>query len=400
MNEAETTALKPPRVVVVSQLPPPTHGSTIMTARFMEALSINEMDAHIVQRPFSRTNNDVGRITIDKIAKIPLLWYRIFRKVREVRPDLAVLFITVGAGSFFVDCFILILFRLFKIKCVLYVHGVGLRRWLDHSSALIRKFARWSVSLAHGGIVLSKTLEDDVNTVLPADRILAIPNGVPEDSGDCGVDYFSRDNEQPYTVLFLSNLIPAKGPLNFLKVARRVCRQDSSIRFVLAGPARDPAFLSELEEFIEDARMADCVSVPGGVYGTGKRKLFAAADVFLFPTAHPKEAFPLVLLEAMQWGLPVISSFAGAIPDMVVSDVTGYVARPDDIESQANFVLGLSRDRKLREKMSRNARARYERLYSIDAYNGNVERAMRFFLKPAQGQEGKSRLEERCLVRQ
>jgi glycosyltransferase involved in cell wall biosynthesis len=71
---------------------------------------------------------------------------------------------------------------------------------------------------------------------------------------------------------------------------------------------------------IEKKNLSNCVFAHGAKYGNEKTYFFEQADIFVFPSHD--ECFPLVLLEAMQSGLPIISTNEGGIPDIVDNEKT------------------------------------------------------------------------------
>jgi glycosyltransferase involved in cell wall biosynthesis len=75
----------------------------------------------------------------------------------------------------------------------------------------------------------------------------------------------------------------------------------------------------------------------------------------------------------------VVSSDEGAIPEVVVDGVTGYIVNPRDIAQLTDRVLRLVHDRELRLRMGAAGRKRYEGHYSIEAYQKNLARALDFF---------------------
>ena len=98
---------------------------------------------------------------------------------------------------------------------------------------------------------------------------------------------------------------------------------------------------------------------------------------FVFPTY--KEVFGLVNLEAMQWGLPIISSNEGAIPEVVLNGTTGYIVDPKDYAQIADHVLRLINDDQLRTRMGRAGREAYERSYTIESYEKRLQDGLKFF---------------------
>lgn len=78
----------------------------------------------------------------------------------------------------------------------------------------------------------------------------------------------------------------------------------------------------------------DGVNVFGRVPRDELPRYFSQARMFVLPTIH--EAFGIVLVEALHFGLPIISTTVGAVPEMVMHDINGYRVQPGDIEALAN----------------------------------------------------------------
>lgn len=364
------------KILVVSQLPPPVHGSTVMTRRFMAALQENGYDVRIVQKTFSKRQDEVGKFSIVKILKIPLLCLRLLSAVWTFKADLCIFFVTVGLSSFAVDSLLMCLLKFCNVPYVLYFHGKGYRGYKHSPNMFVRFLVRYSLSRAHGGLVLGERLKRDVDYFISDDRLYVLPNSVPD------IDPRKRligagGHRNNTTVIFLSNLVPTKGPMEFLKMAKVVSERESSVRFVLAGQHTYRDFSQELMEYVERQNLQDIVEFRGAVFGETKEKLFQDAHLMVFPTY--KETFGLVNIEAMQWGLPVISSDVGAIPDIIQDGINGFIVDPHNITQIANRVLQLIRNPDLRQSMGQAGRKLYEENYSLDAYNQGVKSAMRFF---------------------
>jgi glycosyltransferase involved in cell wall biosynthesis len=104
--------------------------------------------------------------------------------------------------------------------------------------------------------------------------------------------------------------------------------------------------------------------------------LLAAADVVCLSSFT--EAFPMILLEAMALGLPVISTDVGGVREAVVDGETGLLVAPGDAGALANALRTLAADSALRERLGANALARHERFTldaMVDGYANVIERA-------------------------
>jgi len=91
---------------------------------------------------------------------------------------------------------------------------------------------------------------------------------------------------------------------------------------------------------------------------------YSAADLFVFPTRV--ENFPLVVLESMACGTPVVSYRVGGVPDVVRPGVTGYLAEPDNATDLRHGIIQLLEDTPLRQQMGQQARATICAEYTIE----------------------------------
>jgi glycosyltransferase involved in cell wall biosynthesis len=236
---------------------------------------------------------------------------------------------------------------------------------------------RWAFSGATV-IHLSQRLARDVARVVDPDRLAFVPNGLPEAPSAPEPEV----HDGPPRILFLSNMLRAKGPLVLVKALGTLAARGIELTATLAGASVDDAFTSEVITEIERLGLADRVRYVGAVYGAAKHALFRTHDVFVFPTLA--DAFPLVVLEAMQAGLPVVSSDEGAIPDMVLDGETGFVVPPGDVTAVADRLARLLRDGALRRRLGERGRARYREHFTEARFEQALADVLERSFPPAQ----------------
>lgn len=172
-----------------------------------------------------------------------------------------------------------------------------------------------------------------------------------------------------------------------LEAARRD-RQARNILFVgvdwqrKGGPDLLSAF-SSVRDRIPDAH-ATIVSAyapassewPPGVTFTGKVPLsgiaeyFEHADIFCLPTYV--EPFGIVFIEAMAYGLPIISTRVGALPDLVEVDKNGYLIEPGQTQELSEYLLTLLTNDRIFAAMSHESRSRYDTLFNWATIFANI----------------------------
>jgi glycosyltransferase involved in cell wall biosynthesis len=116
-------------------------------------------------------------------------------------------------------------------------------------------------------------------------------------------------------LLFLGRMLPDKGPLDAVRVARA-----ASMPIVLAGP-----LVEGFELALDGAVDGDHVRHVGPVDHATRDELLAGAAALVFPATYP-EPFGLVMVEAMACGTPVLATALGAAPEIVEDGLTGFTA--------------------------------------------------------------------------
>ena len=290
-----------------------------------------------------------------------------------MRPAMCIYFIAVGKSAFLVDAFLLFLLRLCRLPYILRFGGKGYYE-LQNEGLIWHFLVSSTLSNALGGIVLGETLKWDVNSFIPDERLICVPNGIENHS------FVSRNTQNNnIQILFLSNLHPSKGPFDVLKAANIVVKQNTNVRIVLAGADSSQSFTQSLRSYIVDNGLDEYVTMPGRVYGEEKEKLFETSDIFVFPTYFERETFGIVNIEAMSWGLPVISCNEGSISEVVQDGITGFIVNPKSPKEIADRVLELVNDPDLLRKMGMKGRELFKSKYTLEAFARNLDGAISFF---------------------
>jgi glycosyltransferase involved in cell wall biosynthesis len=181
----------------------------------------------------------------------------------------------------------------------------------------------------------------------------------------CGVDtrvFRPRDDREgarPFTILAVGTLHEVKGQKHLVE-ACRLLREDG-VDFVckLIGDGPDRKALTRQ---IAAARLEEHVSLLGRRDRDQVSELLRTADVLAAPSVPTKsgkrEGIPVVLMEAMASGLPVVASRISGIPELVEDGVSGLLVPPRDSRSLAEALAHLDHDPTLRQELARAGRAK------------------------------------------
>lgn len=157
----------------------------------------------------------------------------------------------------------------------------------------------------------------------------------------------ARRDDQPYVLLFCGRLngTEQKGLDVLIRSLQLVTpHHDVVLHIIGAGPR-----LEEYRSLAETLNVGNHVRFLGFIEHEEMPKYYAEADLFVLPSR--RESFGLVLAEAMACGLPVVSTTAGAIPEVVEDGVTGILVPSDDPESLADAINSLLGDTGTRKTM-------------------------------------------------
>ena len=114
----------------------------------------------------------------------------------------------------------------------------------------------------------------------------------------------------------------------------------------------------------------------GRRYGSEKDVFWRDADIFVFPTYYHNECFPLVILEAMEQGLPVISTNEGGIPDIIDHGNSGYTVEKNNPIDLASAIERLLKEPELRNSMGKAGRKLFEEKFTEEVFEKKMKECL------------------------
>ena len=315
MRHFDTTVLVPAAV------PPPVHGQSLVTGEVVARLKATGACRVIL------ADTSPGGLKRN-------LGYHALRALRIARAALAALqgatsirrraYTTMDAGLGLVYNFALVAWlRLLGYEIFVHHHTAA---YLRERKATVAGFVKLAGrNCVH--IALSDAMAADFKRLYPDAGTVRVGHNA------CHVivpDQPPQVRPTPVAVGLLSNLAAEKGLDLAIDTCAAARRAGLAVRLVLAGPAVG----TEAEDSIRQAKavLGDALDYRGAVAGEAKRRFFEDIDVFLFPTLYRNEAQPLVVLEAMSFGRPVIVNDRGYTRELVGE--CGVVVGPDENYSQ------------------------------------------------------------------
>ena len=201
-----------------------------------------------------------------------------------------------------------------------------------------RQMSRWVSRRAKHVVAVSSSIRRLLleEYGAPPKRVIVVPNAVTPNSGSTPGESPSLSEEwrEGPLVGVVAQVKPEKGLRTFLEAAARVSPLLPNVRFLVVG---DGPLRGELEALAEHVRIDESVRFLG--FRSDARALVELLDVLVVPSLS--EGAPLVVLEAMAAGIPVVASAVGGIPDQVRHEKEGLLVPPGDSTALGDALISL-----------------------------------------------------------
>lgn len=361
-------SINKPRLLMVCTLPPPVHGSAMVSQYIKDSELINgvfEMD--FVNLSTSRQMSEIGKksytLYFKKLFRFLRSYFRCLWLLLTHRYALCYCAITCHGVGFLKDSPFVLLCKLFGHKIVIHQHNKGMSADLDKWPY------KWFTPFVYKNckvMLLSWRLYPDVEKVVKKEDVMICPNGIPPIEG-LEVRGERLENKTP-KLLYLSNLIVSKGVYVLLDACKIL--KDKGIAFTCDFVGGESKEISRevFEAAVHERELDEKVVYHGPKYGENKEAFWNSADLFVFPTFYYNETFGLVNLEAMQHEIPVVSTDEGGIPDVVRHLITGVIAKSKDSNDLAEKLEILINDSELRIRLGKKGKEVYNEEYTLEAF--------------------------------
>jgi glycosyltransferase involved in cell wall biosynthesis len=399
--------MSPVKLLVFAHTPPPHHGQSYMVQLMLEGFggdarrrkpdspAMLGIDCYHVNARFSRGLEDVGEFQGAKILLI--FWFCLQAVWLRFRYGVKNFYYVPAPGkrvALYRDWLVMLFCRPFFKRVILHWHAAGLAKWLETSTNIGSRTATYRlfrpVDLS---MVLSRYNFADAEKLL-SHRVQVVNNGIPDPCPDFDdallprrmEDFTARkrifDGEIPtapviVNVLYLAHCTREKGIFaaaeSVLRTNRELAarRLPMQLKLVTAGNFVTDAEKAEFDRLRENPVFAVTVTHLGFVSGERKTELLRDAALFLFPTRYLGENQPVNLIEAMAFGLPIVTTRWRSLPEMLPPNYPGLVSGQDPDEIAATILKVLA------EKSGALVRHHFRERFTLERHLADLAAAIR-----------------------
>lgn len=289
------------------------------------------------------------RGVIARIFRMFLDYYRFVKCLRKSNIDIVHMNPSLDWKSFIRDGAFSLLARAYKKKTVVFFHG-----WVKSFEELIDRHFVWLFKFFFGKsdafIVLSEQFKKILEkwgikqgiyrgvTVIDEDDLTGfnIQNALKR-----------RGNSVKWSILYLSRIIKEKGIYETIEAVSLLESKYPMIELIVAGDGDE---LENVKSFVHNCKMSNVIFL-GYVKGEEKHHIFEKSQIFCFPTYYC-EGLPISVVEAVAYGLPVVTRPVGGLADFFKNEEHGFITDSLNPVIYANLIERLFLDKELHNKIS------------------------------------------------
>ena len=288
-------------------------------------------------QPFNHVTTTVANGQVKKIlvlckAILQFLCWMLFH------PEIKIVHVQGSVGaSFWRKAIFIYIAKFFHKKVVWHMHAGRFAVFYQQHRYAVRKIVDKSDVI----IALSEYWKEYFKNEFPAKRVEIIKNVI-------SAPKVHKQQTNYFTLLFLGLLGKNKGIYDLLECIRdHKVEFQGKLKLYIGGNGE----IEHVKQLIKEYGIADIVIFEGWVSGDKKIELLNKSDAYILPSY--KEGLPISILEAMSYGMPIISTPVGGIPEIVSNGENGYLVEPGNKEDIYKAIMSLLNDADLRNRMGR-----------------------------------------------
>ena len=256
--------------------------------------------------------------------------------------------------------------KVWRKKTIVHFHSFSPETTLRSRFACLY---RYLFGKADRVIVLSEYWKSEVMREIPTAKAVVIYNPCLADVKTPSVGFADYDGSLPKThsILYAGTVNKRKGYEDMICAFAKIARRHTDWQIMFAGNGE----IERGKRIAEELGIGSQTLWLGWVNGVDKERAFREASIFCLPSYA--EGFPMSVLDAWSYGLPVITTPVGGIPDVAKDGENMLLFNPGDVDALARCMERMITDKELRDRISRASLEFAKTKFNIETINKEVE---------------------------
>jgi glycosyltransferase involved in cell wall biosynthesis len=254
---------------------------------------------------------------------------------------------TASYGSYFRKSILAKIFHLFRKKVIFHIHGAQFDLFIEKSSEAKKRDIINTLNRCDKVIVLSQTWKNYFTKYIDQNRIEVLYNpAVTTKSAMQSRDKVKNRNDK-VVIIFLGRLGQRKGAYDLVNAVEKIRNENFLLYMYGDGEVK------EISDIVQKKKLEDKIILKGWLSHDRVDEVYKTSDILVLPSYA--EGLPMSILEAISYGLPIVSTDVGGISEAVEEGKNGYLIVPGDVEALANRLKSLINEYELRISMSKRS---------------------------------------------
>jgi glycosyltransferase involved in cell wall biosynthesis len=333
------------KILFLANLPPPLNGSSIVSTKILDFLKLkNNID--IIDTTISKETSNLNKWNFSKISTVFKLYKTVFSFTFN-NYDIIYLSSNFNFFGYFKTLMFFSLIYLKGKKIFIHPH------LMFRNDKLLKLFLR----------IFKKVFVISINKKLFGNRFYYLPN-----SNFNETKQFPKNDFKKVNLLFISHLYSFKGIIELIHFCKSISNY-IDFNLDIVGSEGDISF-SKIKDLINNLDLNSNIKIHGPVFcDLEKSKFFKNSNLIVYPTK--RDFLPLFLIEAISYGVPVISSNIGSIDDIIIHGYNGFLVN-DFSEIERLFKKIIFNKKKYKE-FSKNSINHYNNNFSNRFFNNTLK---------------------------
>lgn len=253
--------------------------------------------------------------------------------------------------------------KVWRKKTIVHFHSFSIETTLKSKWAWVY---RYHFGKADRLVTLSNYWKNECGRFIGSkQKVIVIYNPCPIIECNNTTESPIKDKRQNI-ILYAGTVNPRKGYADLIKAFSKIAKQHKDWSIVFAGNGE----LQKGQDLAVQYEISEQTKFLGWCSGEDKDRAFRSATIFCLPSYA--EGFPMAVLDAWAYGLPVVTTPVGGIPDIADDGNNMLLFQPGDIDKLAECLNRMISDSELRNRISKESVHLSTTLFNINTINHQI----------------------------